>query len=52
MKKSIKTLMMCVLAFMVCLSFANTAQAATDSKLYILGKEVTGDTATGDGWRF
>ena len=52
MKKTIKSIMMCVLVLMMCFTFANTAQAATDSKLYILGQEVTGDTATGDGWRF
>ena len=49
MKKSI---IMCVLVFMMCLTFADTAKANTDATLYILGQEVTGDTASGDGWRF
>ena len=43
---------MCVLVFMMCLTFADIAKADTDATLYILGQEVTGDTASGDGWRF
>ena len=52
MKKSIKSIMMCVLVFMMCLTFADTAKADLDATLYILGQEVTGDTASGDGWRY
>ena len=52
MKKSIKSIIMCVLALMMCFTFADTVKASTDATVYILGEKVTGDTASGNGWRF
>ena len=52
MKKSIKSIMMFVLALMMCFTFAHTAKAATEYGLLVCGEQVTSDNMSGDGWRY
>ena len=53
MKKSIKSIMMLVLAFVMCFSFTDKAMAdVVHYDAYICGEEITSENMSGEGWRF